>query len=164
MSIKLWLDDVRPAPDGWRWAQNNREAQRILETFDVVECSLDHDLGADPTDGLYAKGAGEETGLHLVDWMIEHDCVPSVITIHSWNPPAARRMERAFIAAGHRPRVRPYRVPRQPGPDLLPVPTPSHDFRLVFRNGEWEVHTAIKANEGLEIQFSITPPIGDFDV
>jgi hypothetical protein len=111
-ATKLWHDDVRPAPKGWLWAQNNMQAKHILEVFDVVECSLDHDLGADPSEGLLAKGSGEETGLQLVDWMIENDCVPEVVTIHSWNPPAARRMERAFIAAGHRSvRVRPYQMP-----------------------------------------------------
>jgi hypothetical protein len=158
-ATKLWHDDVRPAPEGWRWAQNNEEAKQILVAFDVVECSLDHDLGADPTDGLYAKGAGEETGLQLVDWMIERDCVPKVVTIHSWNPPAARRMERALIAAGHRPRVRPYQIPlQQPLSPLPPAsearPFGNYDFRLVYRNGEWIVHTAIVPSEGMEIQFS----------
>lgn len=116
-ATKLWYDDVRPAPEGWRWAHNNEEAKQILVAFRVIECSLDHDLGADPTEGVYAKGDAEETGLQLVDWMIEHNLVPEVVTIHSWNPPAARRMERAFIAAGHRPRVRPYQVPLPPRPE-----------------------------------------------
>ena len=30
--MKLWIDDVRPAPDGYEWAQSVMMAQAILET------------------------------------------------------------------------------------------------------------------------------------
>ena len=113
---KLWLDDVRPAPEGWEWARTVTEAQRILTDHDVSECSLDHDLGLN-----YAVEAGvdindfdalidyaeslpdirEETGLDLVNWMIEHEKVPDTITIHSWNPVGAGAMAMRFQAHGY---------------------------------------------------------------
>lgn len=106
----LWHDDVRPAPEGWKWARTNAQAKRILKRYNTVACSLDHDLGANPEDGVYAKGSGEETGLHLVEWMIENDLVPSIVIIHSWNIPGAHRMKRTFEDASHRVAICPFQV------------------------------------------------------
>lgn len=44
--IDLWLDDIRPAPDGWTWVKTVDEAKKLLETGTVRAMSLDHDLGA----------------------------------------------------------------------------------------------------------------------
>ena len=44
MVIKLWVDDIRPAPEGWHWAETVTEAIRILDTAEVTELSLDHDI------------------------------------------------------------------------------------------------------------------------
>jgi hypothetical protein len=119
--IKLWHDDVRPPPStDWSWARTNEEARMLLYNQKViaeeggdpcVECSLDHDLGALPSDGLYAKGAAEETGMQLVEWMIENDMVPPRVVIHSWNPGAAKRMRAALFAAGHNAELRPFQIP-----------------------------------------------------
>lgn len=99
---KLWHDDIRPAPDGWLWARTNEQAQEILRKGDIVECSLDHDLGyhdvelpEDPNElaeVLVLKGQSEETGYDLVCWMLENDLVPQKVTIHSWNPEGAAHM------------------------------------------------------------------------
>lgn len=44
--IKLWIDDVRPAPDeSWVWAKTEQEAYNIWSEGNVVEISFDHDLG-----------------------------------------------------------------------------------------------------------------------
>jgi hypothetical protein len=64
--MKLWIDDVRPAPEGWLWAKDSQMAknQLSLEFFarvldqaesiedrdpEVIEISFDHDLGGDDT-------------------------------------------------------------------------------------------------------------------
>ena len=44
MKIKLWVDDIRPAPEGWVRAHSVTQAIRFLDTQDVVEVSLDHDI------------------------------------------------------------------------------------------------------------------------
>jgi hypothetical protein len=44
MSIKLYVDDLRPAPVGWTLARTITQAIRILATQDVSEVSLDHDI------------------------------------------------------------------------------------------------------------------------
>lgn len=109
--MKLWHDDVRPAPPGWVWAQDNDAAKEYLKLGVVTEISMDHDLGADPRAGLYARGWSYDTGEELVKWMIEEGRVPEKVRIHSWNPSGARRMALRFIDAGYpAPEVRPFEV------------------------------------------------------
>lgn len=109
-AIKLWHDDVRPAPNGWVWATNNAEAQTILSDRNVQECSLDHDLGAEGQGILAAGRSPNGSGYDLVLWMIESDLVPAKVTIHSWNGVGARRMAQALNAAGHNVMLAPYEV------------------------------------------------------
>lgn len=72
--INLWLDDPRPAPEGWTWVKTVPEAIELMESGEVKEASLDNDLGE-----------GEIEGRKLVLWMAEHDCWPVVIHVHSAN-------------------------------------------------------------------------------
>lgn len=86
--MKLWLDDMRPAPPGWYHAYTAQEAQQALLTGTVEECSLDHDLGLGAPDGT-----------ELVQWMIDHEVWPETRPrVHSANPAGAARM-RAMIDA-----------------------------------------------------------------
>lgn len=60
--MKLWLDDVRPAPEGWVHVRTAEEAREKLLAGGVVECSLDHDLGYDgplPGPCEECEGKGE---------------------------------------------------------------------------------------------------------
>ncbi len=41
----LWLDDVRPEPEGWVRAKTAPEAIEFLKTREFFTVSLDHDLG-----------------------------------------------------------------------------------------------------------------------
>lgn len=45
--MKLWIDDVREAPEGWMWAKSTNEALRIIRfgPGDIEIISLDHDAG-----------------------------------------------------------------------------------------------------------------------
>jgi hypothetical protein len=42
---RVFLDDRRPAPDGWTLVRWPDEVIALLETGAVEELSLDHDLG-----------------------------------------------------------------------------------------------------------------------
>lgn len=94
--MKIWHDDVRHPPSGWKWLTNNRATKSFLRRYDVEAISLDHDLG------------GKETGLDLVEWMVEHNHLPESIHIHSWNAPGAKRMADTLKSAGKTPTVKPY--------------------------------------------------------
>lgn len=116
--VKLWHDDIRRPPDDtWIWARTNEEAQLILINSNVTECSLDHDLGLhedDPDQPMAFTLFGDDphnNGYKLVLWMIQRRYLPRKITIHSWNPPAAKRMAAALADAGCVPVVKPYEPP-----------------------------------------------------
>lgn len=112
--MRLWLDDVRPAPEGWALATTAREAIALLDEHgaSIEEVSLDHDLGASPSDGLYARGWAEESGLLVAQHIATSNILPTgtPITIHSWSPSGARNMANALEDAGYRPVVQPYRI------------------------------------------------------
>lgn len=102
--MRVWHDDVRRPPDDgwwWAWAKDNAVAKALLLSGSVHFISLDHDLGADPSDGIYAKGDAEDNGMCLVEWMIEEDIRPAQVVVHSWNEPAADRMLKALAYEGY---------------------------------------------------------------
>lgn len=87
--IILWLDDVRPMPDHYtHWAKNASQAIKLLETGQVIECSLDHDLGE------------VETGYDVAKWIEERAwegmLAPIHCRVHSRNPVGAKNMKAAL--------------------------------------------------------------------
>ena len=114
--MKLWHDDVRTAPEDWVWAKNNDQARALLECLPITTISLDHDLGAVPEPGMspsdinLLKGASEDNGMVLVEWMIAHDLVPRRVIIHSWNIPAATRMFATLRNAGYGAELQPFKA------------------------------------------------------
>jgi hypothetical protein len=127
---RLWVDDVRPPPQpGWEWARTNTQAKELLATGEVVECSLDHDMGLhdievpDPAidpdaflDAVCKAGVAEETGYDLVCWMIENEHVPYRVTIHSWNPGGAANMASRLNYYGYDCYITPYKIPKRGTP------------------------------------------------
>ena len=88
---KLWLDDIRPAPEGWTWhlhVDNMIDDIRWLmyHGYVIEMISLDNDLGE-----------LEKEGYKVLDWL-ESLQIPIEfgIHIHSANPVARERM-RAII-------------------------------------------------------------------
>ncbi len=78
--IRLWVDDVRPAPPEYNMIVDNAlDAIIFLSSGGVVEISLDHDLGDDISAGtgyLVAKYIEEQayTGkLPRLTWHIHSD-------------------------------------------------------------------------------------------
>jgi hypothetical protein len=81
--MKLWVDDLRPAPEGWYAAETSAHAieMLILGRHHIEAISLDHDLG------------GEDTTRPIVLWMIENDVWPEKINVHSANPVGVEWLE-----------------------------------------------------------------------
>lgn len=110
--IDLWLDDMRPAPEGWVHVKTVEEAKNYLASGQVRKMSLDHDLGACNVcmGGRTAEQWLDEskftqmpncdhfgTGYTLVCWMEEtgywsHEYP----TVHSANPAGRDRMRLAI--------------------------------------------------------------------
>ena len=97
MVLRIWIDDVRPAPEGYKWYKSVnvakrkiKENERINEVFhfdDIELIDIDHDAGDFATDGGdYIK---------LLDWL-EETGRNYPIRIHSMNPVGRENM-RAII-------------------------------------------------------------------
>ncbi|MFR8899905.1 cyclic-phosphate processing receiver domain-containing protein [Hominenteromicrobium sp.] len=60
--MKIWLDDMRPAPEGFVWCRSVNEAKRLIhraiEPIPLVDC--DHDLATTPA--MAAMGSNFWTG------------------------------------------------------------------------------------------------------
>lgn len=90
--MKLWLDDVRPAPEGFVWVKTAEEAIAAFASGAVKVASLDHDLEADMTG--YDVLAWVEACVAAGAW---YGPIPTIY-VHSANPPGKLRMESAVKA------------------------------------------------------------------
>ncbi|MGL6073399.1 MAG: cyclic-phosphate processing receiver domain-containing protein [Fimbriiglobus sp.] len=84
--MKVYLDDERPTPTDWVGVRWPDEAIRLLETGQVTELSLDHDLGDD------TRGTGYTVILWLEEAVALRGFVQPEITIHTANASARQKM------------------------------------------------------------------------
>ena len=106
MTHKLYLDDERPCPEGWTYAQTLNEAvvAASLTVFD--EMSLDHDLGLH-----------NGTGYEFVEWLAKTRRWPlRKPVVHSANPWGAKRMQELIDRCG----------PYHPATGLRTTAVPGH--------------------------------------
>ena len=98
--MKVYLDDIRMAPDGWVRTWWPEEVIALLKTGEVTEISLDHDLG--DHFGRPDSVNRERTGYDVLLWIEEAVALegfdPPIIHIHTANPVADVRMKAAVEA------------------------------------------------------------------
>ena len=86
MMMKLWIDDTRPAPNGFIWCKSVNQAKAAITAYehqyscDNILIDLDHDA----VD--YRK---------ILDWLVEKNIVDTgyFFKIHSKNPLGIMKME-----------------------------------------------------------------------
>lgn len=88
--MKIWLDDLRPAPPRYVAVQSVNQAIELIkkaeaESIDVEILDLDHDLGDFCNDGGDA--------IKLLDWLVERGTFYPV-KLHTANPVGRLNMER----------------------------------------------------------------------
>lgn len=101
--MKLWVDDVRPAPKGYYWCKSVNFAKTIIMNYgsrldfdnnvvDEIELlDIDHDAG------IFANDGGDY--VKLLDWL-EETGRSYPIRIHSMNPVGAENMRRIIQKNG----------------------------------------------------------------
>lgn len=93
--MRVFLDDLREAPAGWIRCRTPAEVIALLETGDVEELSLDHDLGL-------IDGEREATGYDVLTWIERQVATagfkPPRMHVHSANPIAHKRMLEAIAS------------------------------------------------------------------
>lgn len=81
MMMKLWIDDIRPAPDGFIWCKSVNQAKAAITAYehqyscDNILIDLDHDA--------------------ILNWLEEKSIVDTgyFFKIHSKNPAGIMKME-----------------------------------------------------------------------
>jgi len=94
MEKKIWLDDMRPAPDGWVHVQRPEEAIAALFKGGVTHFHLDHDLD----DNEY--GTGYDVLLWIEQATMQSHFTPPLITVHSANESTRQKMEALITKIG----------------------------------------------------------------
>jgi len=91
--MKIWLDDIRPAPDGWLWLKDATQFSVVYKDHldEITHISFDHDLG-DTSDP-------EITGYTCLCWVEKiwwNDVTYTlpVLTVHSANPVGRSKMQK----------------------------------------------------------------------
>ncbi len=90
--MKVYLDDIRTAPEGWILCLWPSGVIDLLETGSVTHVSLDHDLGDDN------RGTGYDVLTWIERQVAVNNFVPPDITIHTSNLAAKQRMEQAVAS------------------------------------------------------------------
>lgn len=95
MMMKLWVDDIRPAPDGFIWCKSVNQAKAAITAYEH-QYSCDNiliDLDNDAYD--YFK---------ILDWLEEKNIVDTgyFFKIHSKNPVGIMKMEDIICHNGWR--------------------------------------------------------------
>lgn len=90
--MKVYLDDERTTPENWTRVYWPVEAIELLETGQVTEISLDHDLGDDD------RGTGYDVVLWIEEQVALHGFTPPVVKVHSANISARTKMEHGIRA------------------------------------------------------------------
>lgn len=83
--MKIWLDDLREAPEGYVHIKSVNEAKDfIMQHSDIELLDLDHDLGD------FAKDGGD--AIELLKWLIETGRTCPV-KLHTMNPVGRQNMQ-----------------------------------------------------------------------
>jgi hypothetical protein len=90
--ISVYLDDERPTPKGWIRVCWPDEAIALLQTGQVQQISLDHDLGDDQ------RGTGYDVILWIEEAVALRSFKPPKILIHSANASARQKMHAGICA------------------------------------------------------------------
>lgn len=88
--LKLYLDDERKAPSGWKQVRWPDEMIKLLKKGGVDEISLDHDLGDDD------RGTGYDVILWIEKEIVMNNFNPPKIKVHSANTSARKKMEQGI--------------------------------------------------------------------
>ena len=94
--MKLWIDDIRPAPEGYVCCKSVNGAICILSAYDYINSEIEI-IDIDHDAGKYACDGGDY--IKLLDWL-EETGRNYPIHIHSMNPVGVKNMRRIIQRNG----------------------------------------------------------------
>lgn len=95
--MKLWIDDVREAPEGYIWCRSVNETKEFITRYlqwniRIELLDIDHDAGDFASDG------GDY--IEILNWLEEYMVCCFPIHIHSMNPVGVENMRRIIKRNG----------------------------------------------------------------
>lgn len=110
--MKIWVDDVRPAPEGYVWCKSVNEAKNIIcetlsafrhscekgnpdESLYIDLISLDHDSGS-----YFGDGGDYIRLLDWLEWLYQGRGTHTLFHLHTQNPVGRENMRRIIEKNG----------------------------------------------------------------
>lgn len=95
--MKIWVDDVRPAPEGYYWCKSVNETKDVIKRYmqwnmRIELLDMDHDAGDFASDG------GDY--IEILNWLEEYMICYFPIRIHSMNPVGVENIRRIIQRNG----------------------------------------------------------------
>ena len=101
--MKIWVDDIRPAPEGYVWCKTVNDAKKEIKDREYrlqYYLNLEHEIeliDIDHDAGYYASDGGDY--IKLLDWL-EETSRNYPIRIHSANAVGVQNMRRIIERNG----------------------------------------------------------------
>jgi hypothetical protein len=112
--MKLYIDDIRPAPEGWMQARNVTDAIKTIARFgvEITDISLDHDISLSVSvSGEYRPFPSDETfqavAYYIIAFYKNLLVQKPSITIHTANPVGGKELELLLNENGYTTTVTP---------------------------------------------------------
>lgn len=113
LGLRLFIDDIREAPEGWTLVTTVTEAIKFINRYqyEIDAISIDHDISYPVTvNGLSRPYPSPETfqavALYIDSVYSSHMEDAPIITIHSANPVGAKQIDE--ILMGFTRSIKPY--------------------------------------------------------
>lgn len=105
--MKLWIDDCRPAPEGYEWCKSVKEAKKKIIECLTIGIMLQQEpplpleiLDMDHDAGDYYSDGGDF--IEILKWFEKTKTPCPSIRIHSMNPVGVENMRRIIQKNGWR--------------------------------------------------------------
>lgn len=114
--MKLYIDDIRPGPEGWQQARNITDAIKTIARFghEITEISLDHDISlAVSISGEYRPFPSDETFQAVAYYILAfynglaQTTIKPQITIHTANPVGGKELDLLLKEGGFKTTIKP---------------------------------------------------------
>ena len=108
--MKLYIDDIRPAPEGWQQARTVTDAIKTIARFggEITDISFDHDISLPVSvNGEYRPFPSPETFQAVAYYIVQFYGMadkPNII-IHTANPVGGREL--SLILADYQVSIKP---------------------------------------------------------
>lgn len=93
IGVRIWIDDLRPAPKGYIWCKTYNQAIATINDFSHSEIELicfDHDISC------------EKTGYDIAKYIVENNIKLKFFSIHSQNIVGVKNIRHLLTHYGYK--------------------------------------------------------------